>query len=290
MKDKQKTENWVKHCENGIKVIVNVKDYNPTIEERILIPFIVEHNSKGEHNKMGLLNKEGEIVVEPFYDIILDDCYYNNDLIRVGKLFPYGYECKSNRVSSYVRYKYQVINTKGELITDREHDSISISSDKKFLTIQDRHKGYAVYDIDGKEIVPFGKYDWIDGFDQGLARVKIGKITNGMRDTENKWGIINNKGQEVLPLEYDNIWNFFGKNRFSTKTIKDGVEKDIYFHDLNPDLPRHKTFRILHDTSQSYGCHYGEFEGSYAQDVMGYSDDVINDAFEGDPDAYWNID
>ena len=36
--------------------------------------------------------------------------------------------------------------------------------------------------------------------------------------------------------------------------------------------------------------HYGEFEGSYAQDVMGYSDDVINDAFEGDPDAYWNID
>lgn len=39
-----------------------------------------------------------------------------------------------------------------------------------------------------------------------------------------------------------------------------------------------------------YGSHYGEFEGSYAQDVMGYSDDVINDAFEGDPDCYWNID
>ena len=39
-----------------------------------------------------------------------------------------------------------------------------------------------------------------------------------------------------------------------------------------------------------YGTHYGEFAGSYAQDVMGYSDDVINDAFEGDPDAYWNID
>lgn len=39
-----------------------------------------------------------------------------------------------------------------------------------------------------------------------------------------------------------------------------------------------------------YGTHYGEFAGSYAQDVMGVSDDVINDAFEGDPDAYWNID
>jgi hypothetical protein len=34
----------------------------------------------------------------------------------------------------------------------------------------------------------------------------------------------------------------------------------------------------------------GEFAGSYAQDVMGYSDEDIYDAFEGDPDAYWNID
>ena len=27
-------------------------------------------------------------------------------------------------------------------------------------------------DHKGNEIVPFGKYDWIDGFDQGLARVR----------------------------------------------------------------------------------------------------------------------
>lgn len=39
-----------------------------------------------------------------------------------------------------------------------------------------------------------------------------------------------------------------------------------------------------------YGTSYGEYAGSYAQDVEGYSDDVIDDAFDGDPDAYWNID
>lgn len=32
-----------------------------------------------------------------------------------------------------------------------------------------------------------------------------------------------------------------------------------------------------------YGQSYGEYAGSYAQDVMGYSDDVINDAFERRP-------
>lgn len=35
---------------------------------------------------------------------------------------------------------------------------------------------------------------------------------------------------------------------------------------------------------------YEEFAGSYAQDVMEYDDQTIYDAFEGDPDVYWNID
>lgn len=35
---------------------------------------------------------------------------------------------------------------------------------------------------------------------------------------------------------------------------------------------------------------YGRYRGSYAQDVMGYSDDDIDTIFDGDPSAYWNID
>lgn len=35
---------------------------------------------------------------------------------------------------------------------------------------------------------------------------------------------------------------------------------------------------------------YDRYNGSYAQDKMGYSDDDIDTIFDGDPDAYWNID
>lgn len=35
---------------------------------------------------------------------------------------------------------------------------------------------------------------------------------------------------------------------------------------------------------------YDKYNGSYAQDVMGYSDDDIDTIFDGNPDAYWNID
>mgnify|MGYP003375008393 CR=1 FL=1 len=41
---------------------------------------------------------------------------------------------------------------------------------------------------------------------------------------------------------------------------------------------------------EEYGTHYDEYAGTYAQDIAGYSDDIINDAFDGEPDAYWNID
>lgn len=35
---------------------------------------------------------------------------------------------------------------------------------------------------------------------------------------------------------------------------------------------------------------YDNYNGSYAQDVEGYSDQDIDDVFGGAPDAYWNID
>ena len=189
------------------------------------------------------------------------------------------------------------------------------------LKVVEKDSKYGVTDLNGNIIVPFGKYAWIDGFDKGLARVHsygITKTKNGechsytvpffIFDENNdiianpnwnkeeqevpaKWGIINEKGEEVLPMEYDNIWKFYGKNRFSTRVEKDGKSRQVYFHDLNPNLPKRGISQVGYSRSYNgYGRNYGEYAGSYAQDVMGYSDDVINDAFDGDPDAYWNID
>ena len=60
----------------------------------------------------------------------------------------------------------------------------------------------------------------------------------------------------------------------------EGIDKkDESFEKHNNDVFHNK-----------YGITYGEFEGTYAQNVMGFSDDVINDAFEGEPDACLNID
>lgn len=47
---------------------------------------------------------------------------------------------------------------------------------------------------------------------------------------------------------------------------------------------------MYYDDNYLESCHYEEYAGTYAQDVAGYSDEDIDTIFDGDPDAYWNID
>lgn len=63
------------------------------------------------------------------------------------------------------------------------------------------------------------------------------------------------------------------------KAVENNFSKSPLIDDNNND-----------EWSDDYGSHYGKYAGTYAQDEAGLSDDVIDDAFEGDPDAYWNID
>ena len=35
---------------------------------------------------------------------------------------------------------------------------------------------------------------------------------------------------------------------------------------------------------------YDEYSGTYVQEIEGWSDQMIDDVLDGEPDAYWNID
>lgn len=173
-------------------------------------------------------------------------------------------------------------------------------------SVQNKEYAWGVVDENDNVVVEFGKYAWIDGFQNGLAKVigfedtgnviaihdRNGNFFEGKNVPKHyEHGIINEKGEEVLPLEY-NIWKFYGKDFPSIKAFKDGVEHKFYFNQLNPNFIEDDD-----DTTDDYDYyddreyhHYEEFAGTYAQDVAGHSDEDIYDVFDGDPDAYWNID
>lgn len=267
------------------KVLVPASSYNMQDDDRLLIPF-----TSGD--KIGFVNKEGYIVVKPQFTMYYGDCYDESDNIRVAIDDLYGFPRSGGKVATYKRPMYGLINYKGETIFEPSFYSlIPAIGNKKLYTVQDKNLGYAVLNIDGTVVVPYGKYNYIDGFDKGLARVKIGNVTNGQKENGNKWGLINENGDVVLPIEYDDMWSFYGKNRATVRVVKGDVAQNIVLSEILGVVEDQESGSLSDNYyADDYGSNYGEYAGSYAQDVEGYSDDVIDDAFDGDPDAYWNID
>ena len=158
---------------------------------------------------------------------------------------------------------------------------------------------YYVVDNKNNYIVPPGKYDYIDGFDKcGLARVKIdGKeeIYHPENSTKDRWGIIDTKGNEVLPLIYSEIWSFYKKNRLTTTVWKGGNITDMedgVFYDYYQEkvykydfvLKTHE-LRIKEDWSQgNYNCLDPNYNGDPGDEY------TIGDALEDEPEAAGNID
>jgi|GEM_PF-1887071 len=125
------------------------------------------------------------------------------------------------------------------------------------------------YVTGGGVVLSFADYDNII-----LNRNNIYIEKNG------KKGVLNIYGYELLPCVYDSIKEIKGIYCDEYIVVKDGKEETVSF-----------------DTQQNFNNyyveepqHYERYAGSYAQDEMGYSDEDIDTIFDGDPDAYWNID
>lgn len=180
---------------------------------------------------------------------------------------------------------------------------------------------YGVTDLDDNVIVPFGKYDWIEGFDFGLSRVRTKGIHNhpeswvpynctsqkeyneqmaeikeeGRKYEEDrrqhnerysKWGIINEKGEEVLPVEYDEVWGFMGRGYASTNVEKDGLTRRVYFSDLISSEAEEKAEE---DNNGSYCDDYREYyEEPY--DWKADTWDALTDGMYGDMPEGWDGD
>lgn len=143
-----------------------------------------------------------------------------------------------------------LVNTSGELILPVEYQNLTLIDDG-FVLLQDiMHAGLA--DTTGTIHIPCGKYTEISRLPNGLLKVyigqkcsiitfdeqvvvppnyhKIGEYQEGLfpvgqlknivlgNGSDTKWGWVNDQGQEVIPLEYEEAGNFFnGVAPFKTR-------------------------------------------------------------------------
>ncbi len=218
---------------NMILAKKNGKDGYINIHQKILIPF--EYDDLGvfsstnelapakKNGKSGAVNRQGETIVPFIYDKV--NYFYNSGLAIVIKdkkfgfvdafgkeIIPVIYENVDQTMTDEIvlvskNKKWAFFSNKGEQLTDFEFDEVKqayikqdgrdkdtyFKGDLAIVTIGNQSK-YLNRNL--KEIIPLGKYDYTES---------LNKNGFGIVAKNKKFGIINNQGIEIIPLEYDKI-------------------------------------------------------------------------------------
>lgn len=130
----------------------------------------------------------------PDYSLYDGADYFGNGLAKVY-----------NKASNYWDRKYGLVNTKNEFILPIEYAYVSADVDGKsglsVVTVSTEYSGgeylYCVIG-NGKILVPFGTYDSISRFEDGMAQVR----------KDGKSGFIDVNCNLAIPLEYDDAGYF----------------------------------------------------------------------------------
>lgn len=141
----------------------------------LLIPIV-------KNGKYGFINNRGEIIVDCLYDEIKGTFLNEENIVAVR-----------------INKKWSVIDSNGTELLDFKYSHIWPSKDSTLATLQTYNACEVVDTFTNETIINSGKYDYIEGFRFGFARVK----NNG------KWGVVNSKGKQVLAPKYADLMDFY---------------------------------------------------------------------------------
>lgn len=172
-----------------IKYNKNKSKFNYTIEQISEVNYFLLM----QNNKYGVINKNGDIVVDPIYDVV--------EIPNASKPV---FICKGNYDQNSGEYNIQVFNDKKEPILYQYYtvEVIKLNNvesngnyEKSVLKYKSDNK-YGLIDFSGNKITD-AIYDSIEGFNyrEGILLVK----------KSDKYGIINIKGASIIKPKYDEI-------------------------------------------------------------------------------------
>lgn len=172
-----------------IKYNKNKSKFSNTIEQISEVNYFLLM----QNNKYGVINKNGDIVVDPIYDVV--------EIPNASKPV---FICKGNYDQNSGEYNIQVFNDKKEPILYQYYtvEAIKLNNvesngnyEKSVLKYKSDNK-YGLIDFSGNKITD-AIYDSIEGFNyrEGILLVK----------KSDKYGIINIKGASIIKPKYDEI-------------------------------------------------------------------------------------
>ena len=213
----------------------------------IIIPFEYDYNSHiryfyepgiavlVKNGKYGVINAENKIIIPFIYDDIDFSSYRKNDFVIAWKQEQWAcFSTEGKQLSDFNNYKILDGATLSHLPINCKNLPIlvtTIENEKSLSNLHDRNEyrnatkktqqfmeaqlgiTYAYLDKYQNMIVPFGVYDFADVFRLGRKAIVANK---------GKYGIINEYGELLLPLEYDfieqpSLWGSYADFFVATK-------------------------------------------------------------------------
>ena len=259
---------------------VKIKRVSKTMARTSSIP---EHKNNTDIKPLyGLVLLSGELLLEPEFDYIGKPV---EGYCVVSKNSKWGlYNLKDRILSYFDNINFLGIVSNGlcrfnhggtvdiketQYYTPGWNNSMEPHGDKVIEVKVDSGK-WGFMNISGQITIP-EQYDKASNFREGLAAVKL----NG------KYGFINKSNEIIVPFEYDSVEYSFKNGKGAL--IKAGT---IFVFDING--------KICDSYSEESEGDYSDYDDSPTYDKYGgpdgYSDQAIDDAFDGDPSNLWNID
>ena len=205
---------------------------------------LIRRNEKSEGSLFGddyygFIDKSGKVVISPIYD---DVCEFENGFARVRKDDKWGVMNISGNVIVEIEYdailpfhenlagamkneKWGYIDTSGKLVIELIYDSVgAFGNGLARVDKRDEESSfgryYAFIDRKGNTIIPFDEdrwwymslYDGMDFFPDDWMPMFFSEGVASDKDSTT-WGIIDTKGNVIVPFEYDTIGVF--SNGFS---------------------------------------------------------------------------
>ena len=261
-------------------IYVKIKRISKSMARTSSIP---EHKNNTEIKPLyGLVLLSGELLLEPEFDYIGKPV---EGYCVVSKNSKWGLYNLKDRILSFfdnINFLGMVSNglcrfNHGGTVDIKEtqyytpgwNNSMEPLGDKVIEVKVDSGK-WGFMNVAGGIIIP-EQYEKAGNFYEGIAAVKH----NG------KYGFINKRNELIVPFEYDAVEYHFKNSKGAL--VK---ESTIFVFDLNGNIsdsyPKEaEEYYNDYDDSPSYNK-YGAPDG--------YTDQAIDDAFDGDPSLIWNID
>ncbi len=213
----------------------------------------INYNIINKDERYGVIDRQGNIVVEPIYDIIQipnpskpvficmsnydiqEKEYTTNVFNEKGEEIFQGYQYIQaipnettedgipfeKTVLQYKRNgKYGLLNINGTEVTEAKYDQINSMTYKEGMLLVSQNEKYGVINMNGITVIDI-EYDSITAdnyYNENTKYQTAGFIVGKQQEDSYKYGYINYKGKQILETEYTEIERVTG--------IKN--DKDIY--------------------------------------------------------------